>query len=164
MRALKYKKTQLNRVIEDERLLPNRRLLALILMMYFDAEVGEEKELVLFLLRNQFLTPRGMRMYDDEDEAVKTENRALEYEAKNVLEQYLLKLASKEKDVPGFRLKRLRNSHRYGRIMDWVPLQEEHLQFGTHSASVTLTSFIRMCNANAQARKQEAEPKPVVLG
>jgi hypothetical protein len=99
VRALKYKKTQLNRITEDARLSPNRRLLALILMMYFDSETAEEKDLTLFLLRNQFVTPRGARIYDDEDEAAVLENRVLEQEAQAGISEYLKKLTSKEDNV-----------------------------------------------------------------
>ena len=81
MRALKFKKAELNKITSDTRLSPNRRLLALTLMMYFDAEGPDEKAMMKGILDAEWIDKRGVKLYDQEDIAEQISQAKIEGEA-----------------------------------------------------------------------------------
>ncbi len=58
----------LNKILADERLQPNRKLLAELIVLYLDSDGPEEKELFSDLLRSVY-TKRGVDWNDSEDVA-----------------------------------------------------------------------------------------------
>ena len=65
---IKYHKTILNKIILDERLLPNRKLLAELLKMYIDS-TGDDKLLLKTIILGEFVNRNGLKLYDTEDAA-----------------------------------------------------------------------------------------------
>lgn len=64
----KFHKTVLNRIIADERLMPNRKLLAELIRMYIDA-TGDDKLLMKTIILGEFVNKNGLKLYDNEDTA-----------------------------------------------------------------------------------------------
>lgn len=81
MKALKAKKEDLNRIVKDERLYPNRRMLAAMIHMYFDAQNEQEKSLFHDIIRYSFLNKSSITLADTDDTAAKEPGTNLEKEA-----------------------------------------------------------------------------------
>jgi hypothetical protein len=62
-----YKRV-LNRICLDERLTPNRRLLAAILGMHMDAISREDRMLYTAILLGEFVSRNGLKIYDSADQ------------------------------------------------------------------------------------------------
>lgn len=67
MKRTREHNIDLKRLIKNERLAPNRGLLAVALSMYLDAEPGEEKDLFFNLLKNVWVSPKKIQWVDSED-------------------------------------------------------------------------------------------------
>lgn len=60
-------KQQLNKICMDERLSPNRRLLATIIGIQIDAASVMDKKLYTAILLGEFVNKTGLKLYDNED-------------------------------------------------------------------------------------------------
>ncbi len=67
MKRIREHNQDLKRLIKNERLAPNRGLLAVALSMYLDADEGEEKELFFNMLKNVWVSPKTIKWVDSED-------------------------------------------------------------------------------------------------
>jgi hypothetical protein len=65
---IKYHKTMLNKILADERLMPNRKLLAGLIKMFLDS-TGDDKALFKTIILGEFLNKNGLKLYDTEDTA-----------------------------------------------------------------------------------------------
>jgi hypothetical protein len=83
----------LNRLLRDERISPNRSLLAEVLSMWLDAESDEEKAFVQDLIKNVWANPKRVRWIDEDDPQEEANRTNLEQEArdkiKDVFDQLL---------------------------------------------------------------------------
>ena len=70
MKRLKWYKTVMNKVCLDERLSPNRRMMAGLIGMYMDADEGEEQKLMKAILLGEFVTGKGIKYFDKEDDNI----------------------------------------------------------------------------------------------
>jgi hypothetical protein len=65
---IKYHKTMLNKVLADERLMPNRKLLASLVKMYLDS-TADDKAFFKTIILGEFINKNGLKLYDTEDTA-----------------------------------------------------------------------------------------------
>jgi hypothetical protein len=63
---IKYHKTILNKILADERLMPNRKLLAGLVKLYLDS-TGDDKHLFKTIILGEFLNNNGIKLYDSMD-------------------------------------------------------------------------------------------------
>lgn len=71
----------LNKLCLDDRLSPNRRLLAAILGMQMDASTIIDKKTYTALLLGEFVTRSGIKLYDSEDRKNGDSRTTIEIEA-----------------------------------------------------------------------------------
>jgi hypothetical protein len=77
MRRVREYHVILNRLLKDERLNPNRALLAVALSMLTDTE-GDEHELIKSVIRAVWGTPKYSRWGDEDDPQTPRDSNALE--------------------------------------------------------------------------------------
>ena len=72
MKRIREHNQDLKRLTKNERLAPNRGLLAVALSMYLDADEGPEKELFFNLLKNVWVDARRVRLWLDTEDVEMT--------------------------------------------------------------------------------------------
>ena len=92
-RHKKKHRDNINRILRDDRLHPNRRVFAEAMLAYFDAETEEEQAMFGNLLMTQFGTPDRITLKDRDDppQAI-PKNTAVEIEAHKDLKSALADL------------------------------------------------------------------------
>lgn len=86
MQRLREHRIFMNRILRDERLTPNRALLAEMMMLWMDAE-ADEKAFVQGIINSVFGSPTRVRWRDEDDPPPTGQSGPLEKEAESQIRE-----------------------------------------------------------------------------
>ena len=100
MQRVTKHKTVLNKILRDERLSPNRRLLGEMLALWLDSQDKDEKATILKLIEANFGSPKRTLWGEGNSPELKTSLGQIEAEATAALKEYFEQVKEAADEVP----------------------------------------------------------------